>query len=80
MGVGPADFASQPLLPVSTWLLLSYKSSVQPVYRQFSMMVVVPFSCNFDVVMGGGEHSIDLLCPLNWKPPDISSFHLPFLQ
>ena len=73
MGVGPADFASQPLLPVSTWLLLSYKSSVQPVYRQFSMMVVVPFSCNFDVVMGGGEYSVFLFHHLDRKPTVIVS-------
>lgn len=32
------------------------------------MMVVLLFSCNFNVVLGGAEHSIYLLCHLDWKP------------
>ena len=28
------------------------------------MMVVLQFSCNFNVVVGGGEHSVYLLCHL----------------
>lgn len=31
------------------------------------MMAVLEFSCNSDVVMGGGEYSIDLFCHLDQK-------------
>ena len=43
MGVGPALSISLTFLPVWTWLLysLSYKSSVQLVFRWFSMTVVL---------------------------------------
>ena len=64
MGVRPAHSASPILLPVSTWLLLyvpSYSNTVQLVFRWFSMMAVLPLSCNCDVVMGGGKHIIHLV-------------------
>lgn len=54
--------------PVSIRLLLyilSYGDSVQLVFRRFSMTVVLQFSCNLDVVIGGDEHSIYLLCHLD---------------
>lgn len=49
------------LLAVSTCLLLyvlSYKTYIQQDYKQFSMMVALKFSCNLDMVTGGGEHSV----------------------
>ena len=36
--------------------ILSYRASVWLDFRQFWMMTVLQFSCNFDVVVGGGEH------------------------
>lgn len=52
---------------ISTWLLyiLRYGSLFQLVFRWFSKLTVVSFSCNFGMVMGGGEHSVDLLCHLD---------------
>ena len=35
------------------------------------MMVVLQFSCNFDVVVEGDEHSLYLCCHLDWKPPKL---------
>ena len=57
------------------WLLyiLSYRRSVQLVHKGFSVVVVLHLSCNFDMVVEGGEHSIYLLRHLDWNPPVISS-------
>ena len=70
IGVGPTHSASSPFLPLSTWFLLyilTHKNSVQIVFRYFSKMVILKFSCNFDVVMGGSKHSVYLLSHLEWK-------------
>lgn len=64
MGVGATHFASPLLLPVSRWLLLynlSYKISVYLVFGWLSRLIVLYFSCKFNAVIGGGEHSIHLL-------------------
>ena len=69
VGVEPAPSESQPLLPVSMGFLLyilSYKTSVQLDFRRLLMRVVLHFSCNFDVVFGGGECSIYLLLHLDY--------------
>ena len=52
-----------PLLSVSLWLLLfvlSYRTSVKLDFRQFLMIVVLKFGCNFDMVVGGGEYQVYL--------------------
>lgn len=57
-------------VPVLVWLLLyihSYRTSVQLVFRAFSVTAALWFGCNFDVVVGGGEHSVHRLCRLAWK-------------
>lgn len=57
LGCGTSQLASSPLLSVLMLLLLcilSYSTSVQLDFKQFSMMVV-QFSCNFDVVWGSSE-------------------------
>ena len=62
MGVGPAHFASLPFLPVSTWpYILSYSTYVQ----------LDKFSCDFGVVVGGGEYSLTYSAILNRKPINI---------
>lgn len=70
MSVRPAYFASPPLLPALMWLLLyilSY-SSVQLIFGLFSRVIILKFSCNFNEVVGGGEHPIAyLLRHLDWK-------------
>ena len=66
LNVRPACSESPALLPISRQLLLcilSYRTSFQLDFRQLSMM----FSCNFGVVMEGGEHSVYLLCHLDHK-------------
>lgn len=53
------------------WLLLfvlGYRTFVQVDLRPFSMMIVLWFSYNFDTVVEGGEHSVYLLCHLDWQP------------
>lgn len=50
--------------PISMWLLLyshNYGDSVKLVFRWCSMTFVLSFSCNFYVVLGGGEHNVYLL-------------------
>lgn len=39
--------------------------SVQLDFKRFSIMVVLQFSCNFDAVVGGSEHSVYLIHRLN---------------
>lgn len=48
---------------VSMWLLyiLSYSNS----FQLYLMMVILHFICNFDMVVGGEEHSVYLLCHLD---------------
>lgn len=41
--------------------------SVQLDFKRFSVLVVLQLSCNFDVVAGGGEHSVYLLHHLDQK-------------
>lgn len=50
--------------------ILSYRISVQLNFKRFSMMFILYFSSNFDVVMGGSKHRVYLLvlCPLELKP------------
>lgn len=55
----------------SAWLLLcilSYRVSIQQVFRCFSRLTVLSLSCNFGVTMGGGKYSILLLCQLYQNP------------
>ena len=69
MGMGPA--MCPPLLPVSAWLLLyilSCRTSIHLDFRQFWMMVVLQFSCNSDVAVGGFKSRIYLCYRLDWKP------------
>ena len=69
--VGPDHSRSLTLLSVSMRLLLyihSYMTSVQLEFRQFWTMVVLQFSCNFEVMMGGSEYRVDLHCNLGQKP------------
>ena len=40
---------------------LRCRTFIQPDFRQFSMMVALQFSCNFDVVVGGGHLDQKLL-------------------
>lgn len=60
MGMALAHFTSLSRLQFSRWLflntlvtgvLLSYR------FKQFSKVVVLQFSCDYDVIMGGGKHS-----------------------
>lgn len=70
--MGPAHSTSPSLLPVSTCLLLyilSYRNSIQLVSRWFSMFFLY-FSCNFDVSVGGSEHSVYLLRNFHQKSSD----------
>ena len=69
-------FVSLPLQPVSVWLLyiLRYRTSVQLVCRWLSRLIVLWFSCTFDVVMGGGECSVHLLCHLDQIPWNYTIF------
>lgn len=49
LSVGPAHFASLPPFSVSTWLVLytlSHRTFVQVVFRWFSRLNVLQFSCN----------------------------------
>lgn len=69
-GGGGAHSTSPGPVPVLVWLLLyihSYRTSVQLVFRAFSVTAALWFGCNFDVVVGGGEHSVHRLCRLAWK-------------
>lgn len=70
LSVGPACFATPPLLPALIWLLfyiLSY-SSVRLVFRLFSRVMILKFSCSLNVVAGGDKHHIAyLLHHLDWK-------------
>lgn len=80
VSVAPASSASLPLLPVSLWFLLhilSFRIYVHLVFKWFSATIILQFSCNCDMVMGGGDHSIYLLHHLDWKFPDTL---LRFLQ
>lgn len=51
-------------------LVMSY---VQLVFRCFSRVILLKFSCNFNVVMAGGKHSVSLArhlgltCPSSWN-------------
>ena len=64
VGLGPDSVMSLPLPPVSELLVLSVLSiglpSVQLVFRWFSRMIVLKFSCNSDALTEGGEHSLHL--------------------
>ena len=43
---------------------LVVKTSAQLIFRQFSLRVVLSFSCNIDVVVGGSMHLLWLeVCP-----------------
>ena len=71
VGMGPACSTSLPLLVVSVWILLYILScilSCNSVQLDFSwMMVILYFSCNFDVVVGGFKYCIYLCCHLDQK-------------
>lgn len=70
--VGPTCFTSPPLLTVSRWLpfcILSYRISVRLLFRWFSRLMVLCYSFNFNVVMGGGKHSIYLPCHPDQNSP-----------
>lgn len=61
ISVGPAHFVTSLLLPVSVWFLLyivGYKHSIYLVFKWFSMMVILQFSFNIDVILGGDKHSL----------------------
>ena len=47
--------------------IVSYKTSVLPVFRWLSKVGVLSFSCNFNVGMGASKHSIYPLCHLDQK-------------
>lgn len=52
VSIGPVYSASLPLVPVLKLLLLyvlGYRTCVQLVFRWFSVVVALLFSCNFDV-------------------------------
>ena len=56
------------------WLLLyilSYRTSVQLDFRQFSVVVVVKFTCNTDVVVASSEYCVYLHHHLDWKKDNI---------
>lgn len=55
------------LLPLSMWLLLYVLSCSARLQGVFSDGCS-EFSCNFDVVVGGGKHSVYLLLHLERKP------------
>ena len=73
----PACSASLPLLPALMWLLLyilSCRTSVRLDFGQFGMMVILQFSCIFDVVVGWFQHHEYLDCHLDWKLPNILKY------
>ena len=67
------------LAPLGVYLQLRYSSQSQlphmsvgsahfaslPSYQSRLLYIL---HCNFDVVIGGGKHSVYLLCHLDWKP------------
>lgn len=55
---------------LSMWLLytLSYRKSIQLVFRWFSVMVILYFSCNFDVITWGSEFKVYQLYHLDSAP------------
>lgn len=62
VSVAPADSTSPPphyqSQPGSFSASLVNRTSAQLDFRWLSEVVVLHFSCNFDVVVGGGEHSV----------------------
>lgn len=78
-GMGPDKTLSLPLLPISVWpflYILSYKKSVQLVFRSFSVIValflVVIWLCPWEKVISGSSYSATLTPPsyhndLNWQ-------------
>lgn len=77
---GPAPLTSFPLLLVLTWLLLynlSYRTCL--VFRWLSKLIVLLFTCNFDVFMRVSKCSIYLLYHLAIHSPLLPIWLMLFL-
>lgn len=73
VGTSPACSVPPPLPLLSMCFLLYFSScrtSIQPAFRQFRIMVVLYFSFNFEVVMGGGEYWHLPMLPSWFSPPN----------